>query len=215
MRALELSGNRLAALPDKEVATLDSLRVLRLSGNQLTAAGLPWNEMASCTSLLTLVLDSNPCVACPQRLDTKINRQGSIFTFWAHQSSLPVGHAQWCITGCVTGWRAVWLVIRCRLSQVTILRSTPCFLRHVARSQHVRRLLQAWRVAGCGQRPIPAADTVASLVRLGTATGGDRVPAAPHNTRRGSKYSPRAASIAWCAVRFYALYLASWGLSLP
>ena len=64
MRALELSGNHLTTLPAKEVAQLDSLRVLRLSGNQLTAAGLPWAELARCTSLLTLVLDSNPCVAC-------------------------------------------------------------------------------------------------------------------------------------------------------
>ena len=63
LRALELSGNRLTTLPARDVAQLHSLRVLRLSGNQLTAVGLPWAELPGCTSLLTLVLDSNPCVA--------------------------------------------------------------------------------------------------------------------------------------------------------
>ena len=79
MRALELSGNRLVTMPAKAVAQLDSLRVLRLSGNQLTAAGMPWAELASCTSLLTLVLDSNPCAACPQCQDTQAYQPGSIF----------------------------------------------------------------------------------------------------------------------------------------
>ena len=64
-RALELSGNRLTALPDEQVARLDSLRVLRLANNRLTAAGVPWAQLPGCSSLLTLVLDGNPCVASP------------------------------------------------------------------------------------------------------------------------------------------------------
>ena len=64
MRALELSGNRLTALPGAAVVELHGLRVLRLAGNHLTAAGVPWPELAGCPSLLTLVLDGNPCAAC-------------------------------------------------------------------------------------------------------------------------------------------------------
>ena len=61
-RALELSGNRLISLPAPEMGRLGSLRVLRLAGNRLTAAGVPWAELAAAAGLLTLVLDGNPCV---------------------------------------------------------------------------------------------------------------------------------------------------------
>jgi hypothetical protein len=64
IRGLELSGNRLVSLPAVEVGRLSGLRALRLAGNRLTAAGVPWAELAAAAGLLTLVLDDNPCASC-------------------------------------------------------------------------------------------------------------------------------------------------------
>lgn len=75
VRVLELSGNRLSALPAAQLGALSGLRSLRLASNQLPAEGVPWAALAGLPRLSSLLLDRNPCAV----------RAAEVLGFWEYQ----------------------------------------------------------------------------------------------------------------------------------
>lgn len=61
IRCADLGGNRLSSLPSACMA-LTSLQKLRLSYNQLSTEGIPWQSLAAMPQLNILALDHNRCL---------------------------------------------------------------------------------------------------------------------------------------------------------